>query len=266
MSAKRVRRKTPRTPEEEARIKAIREKFQKEKPSLEQLIESGEYEGPIQAGAFWEMRQLMTALKAEREKQQLTIAQLADRTGIDKAAISRLETGKQVNPTVDTIFRLAAGLGIKLRLSVRTEAQGEREQISAVFAKALEGLEDRLKSGLLPAVCSLGGTSTEITAPVLNVVHQTCETLLRFNADCLSWVSGNMSRMYQVAVSSRTDAVIKALRETGFILAEGKLADEWNCPSTMQGGNYILVVGRERKEQQKEGSPPPQPRTKRSGD
>ena len=45
----------------------------------------------------------MAELKAERERQGLTLAQLAERSGIDKGAISKLETGRQVNPPVDTL-------------------------------------------------------------------------------------------------------------------------------------------------------------------
>jgi transcriptional regulator with XRE-family HTH domain len=41
----------------------------------------------------------------------MTLAQLADKTGIDQAALSRLENGKNANPTFDTILRIAGALG-----------------------------------------------------------------------------------------------------------------------------------------------------------
>jgi ribosome-binding protein aMBF1 (putative translation factor) len=119
MTVKREQRKIERTPEDQARIDAIREKYQREKPGPDQVPASGEYEGPVQAGAYWEVRRVMAELKAERERQGLTLAQLAERSGIDKGAISKLETGRQANPTVDTLSRLAAGLGIRVGLTLR---------------------------------------------------------------------------------------------------------------------------------------------------
>ena len=42
-----------------------------------------------------------------------------NRTGIDKATLSRLETGKQTNPTVDTLVRYAAAVGKQLVLTLQ---------------------------------------------------------------------------------------------------------------------------------------------------
>jgi DNA-binding XRE family transcriptional regulator len=126
MSVKRQQRKVEWTPEEQARIDAIREKYQREKPGPDQLAASGEYEGPVQAGAYWEVRRVMAELKAERERQGLTLAQLAERSGLDKGAISKLETGRQVNPTVDTLSRIAAGLGVRIGLTLQPEGETGR--------------------------------------------------------------------------------------------------------------------------------------------
>jgi ribosomal protein S18 acetylase RimI-like enzyme len=49
--------KIERTPEEQARIDAVRERFQRERPSLEDLVASGEYEPPISQGEYWESQQ-----------------------------------------------------------------------------------------------------------------------------------------------------------------------------------------------------------------
>ena len=121
MTVKREQRKVGRTPEDQARIDAIREKYRKEKPGPDQVAASGEYEGPVQAAAYWHVRRVMAVLKAERERQGLTLAQLAKRSGIDKGAISKLETGRHANPTVDTLSRIAAGLGMSLGLTLRPE-------------------------------------------------------------------------------------------------------------------------------------------------
>src|SRR5205085_12058954 len=119
MTIKREQGKGKRSAAEQARIDAIREKYQREKPGPDQVAASGDYEEPVQAGAYWEVRRVMARFKAERERQGLTLSQLAARAGIDKGAISKLETGRQVNPTLDTLSRIAAGLGIRLELTLQ---------------------------------------------------------------------------------------------------------------------------------------------------
>jgi transcriptional regulator with XRE-family HTH domain len=57
------------------------------------------------------LHQVVAWLKQERERQNLTLAEMSKRTGIDQAALSRLETGKNSNPTFDTLCRVAAALG-----------------------------------------------------------------------------------------------------------------------------------------------------------
>jgi ribosome-binding protein aMBF1 (putative translation factor) len=116
----RIYQKTERTPEEKARLQALREKFQREKPSLEDLLATGDYDGPVPQGAYLELRQLMHKLKAARERLGLSLADVAERTGTDKAALSRLETGKQINPTIDTLWRYAHAVGVELTWTVIT--------------------------------------------------------------------------------------------------------------------------------------------------
>ena len=51
------------------------------------------------------------ALKVLREQQGLSISDMADRTGMDRAMISRLENGQLGNPTLATVGRYAQALG-----------------------------------------------------------------------------------------------------------------------------------------------------------
>jgi DNA-binding XRE family transcriptional regulator len=115
---RRVHQKIDWTPEDRARHKAVREKFQAERPGLEDLLASGEYLGPLPQGDYLALRRFLHALREERERQGLTLTEVAGRMGVDKAALSRLETGRQINPTVETLCRYAAAIGKRLELTL----------------------------------------------------------------------------------------------------------------------------------------------------
>jgi len=116
---KRLHSKINWTPEDRARHQAIRAKFQAERPTLEQLVGGGEYGEPILQGAYWELSRIIASLREERERQGLSLGDMAKRSGIDKAALSRLESGQHVNPTWNTLTRYAAALGKEIALALR---------------------------------------------------------------------------------------------------------------------------------------------------
>ena len=55
------------------------------------------------------------AVIAARLESNMTQAELAEKTGIRQSNISRIESGTS-SPTIDTLARLAAGLGKKLKI------------------------------------------------------------------------------------------------------------------------------------------------------
>ena len=59
--------------------------------------------------------QIVRAIIEGREENHLTQEQLADVTGIYQTNISKLESGT-ANPSLRTLKRLAAGMGMKLKL------------------------------------------------------------------------------------------------------------------------------------------------------
>jgi transcriptional regulator with XRE-family HTH domain len=111
---KTTRQKITWTPEDRARHAAIREKFRNWHPGIEELVATGEYEGPIRHGAYLDFLAAMHGLRQERERQGLTLAQVSKASGLDQAVLSRLETGEQGNPTMHTILRYLDALGKKL--------------------------------------------------------------------------------------------------------------------------------------------------------
>ena len=60
--------------------------------------------------------QLILAMLELRSKQNLTQQELADRTGINRSDISRIENGN-ANPSLKTMKRLAAAMGKRVHIS-----------------------------------------------------------------------------------------------------------------------------------------------------
>jgi DNA-binding Xre family transcriptional regulator len=128
---KHIHRKTSRSPEEQAKLNADRERYQREKPTPEQLLVDGGHDRFVRHGDLLMLHQLMAALKEERERQKISMAKLAAMTGIDQAALSRLENGKNTNPTFETMNRIAAALGKTIACSLK-DAPSKREKTAAV--------------------------------------------------------------------------------------------------------------------------------------
>jgi DNA-binding XRE family transcriptional regulator len=116
MNAKQRARKVAFTPAQRAEQHRIRALFQDWHPSPEELIASGEGASFALFGEYSGLRPLLVQLKQARDQAGLSLADVARRCGIDKAALSRLENGQNANPTLDTLWRYAAALGKRLLL------------------------------------------------------------------------------------------------------------------------------------------------------
>ena len=119
MSAKRIHRKVERTPEEQRQLDEIRERFQGERPGLDDLLASGDVTDVVSQGEYLDLRAMLAELKKHRQRQGLSLADVAERSGMDRSAVSRLENGVYVNPTVDTLYRYAEAIGAEIGFSVR---------------------------------------------------------------------------------------------------------------------------------------------------
>lgn len=125
MISKKPSAKTNRTAAERKRIAALRERFQRARPSLDELVASGEYSAPIPQPDLLMMLELAAALKQVRKDRKLSLADVARRSGIDKAALSRIENGQNVNPTISTLETIARSLGTKLRFQLEITSRGK---------------------------------------------------------------------------------------------------------------------------------------------
>jgi DNA-binding phage protein len=64
-------------------------------------------------------REVVARLKAERERRGLSLADMLRRTGMSREALSRLENNRAPNPTVRTLARYAAAVGLELHLAAK---------------------------------------------------------------------------------------------------------------------------------------------------
>jgi DNA-binding Xre family transcriptional regulator len=116
VEAIRARRQTP---EAQAEIEQVRRQFA-DHPSREELIRRGDIDPgrTLTGDGRLALIQALAELKRVRAERGLSLTDLADRSGIDRAAISRLESGKNPNPTFETVARYAAAVGVRVRIVV----------------------------------------------------------------------------------------------------------------------------------------------------
>ena len=104
---KRIIRDRRLTPEEAAKYRQVREQVEQELPELvarhhrrDEILES--------------LEALFPKLKAAREAKGLSLSELTEITGMDRSAISKLESGQRTNPTLQTLVRYAEAVGKQL--------------------------------------------------------------------------------------------------------------------------------------------------------
>jgi predicted transcriptional regulator len=114
---KRVTRDRRLTPEESAKYNAIREQVSGELPDL--IARHHERSVTLDR-----LDELIAQLKAAREAKGLSLSDLTDLTGMDRSALSKLETGQRANPTVETLVRYAEAVGKRLVVSLSDARDG----------------------------------------------------------------------------------------------------------------------------------------------
>jgi predicted transcriptional regulator len=108
---KRITRDRRLTPEEAAKYKTVREQVAEELPDI--IARHNE-----RMAALDQLQELLRQLKAAREAKGLSLADLTELTGMDRSALSKLETGQRANPTVETLVRYAEAVGNRLVVSL----------------------------------------------------------------------------------------------------------------------------------------------------
>src|SRR3954447_25016369 len=111
MTMKRITRDQRLTPEEAAKYKAVREQVAEELPDLVARHQQ-------RMATLDQLEKLLMQLKAAREAKGLSLSDLTELTGMDRSALSKLETGQRTNPTVETLVRYAEAVGKRLVVSL----------------------------------------------------------------------------------------------------------------------------------------------------
>jgi hypothetical protein len=123
VKAFRARRRTPEARAEEAQV---RQQFQRDKPSLSEVVAKG-HEGRFRHGDVIAFLSAIARLKRERQGRGLTLAQVSERSGLDPGMLSRLENGKVLNPTISTLWRYAEAVGARVNLEIESMPAESKE-------------------------------------------------------------------------------------------------------------------------------------------
>jgi len=108
---KRVIRSRHLTPKEASKYRAVRDQVAEELPSL--IARHQE-----RMASLDQLNELLTQLRTAREAKGLSLSDLTELTGMDRSALSKLETGQRANPTVETLVRYAEAVGKRLVVSL----------------------------------------------------------------------------------------------------------------------------------------------------
>jgi DNA-binding XRE family transcriptional regulator len=104
--------------EQRASIEAIRERARTDRPGPDELIDRGELDELVPQAQYIGLRALAIRLRQIRERMGLSLTDVSERSGLTRAAISRLENSWTLNPTLETLFRYTEALGVGLSLTV----------------------------------------------------------------------------------------------------------------------------------------------------
>ena len=111
MTLRRSTRDRYLAPEEAAKYREIRAQVAKELPEL--ITRHSE-----RLEVLDQLAGLVEQLKIAREEKGLSLADLTRLTGMDRSALSKLENGQRLNPTIETLVRYADAVGKRLVVSL----------------------------------------------------------------------------------------------------------------------------------------------------
>ncbi len=114
--ASHVQRSHERSPEETIRLRELRDRYQREKPSIADLEARGAEFATL--GEVVLLRCLADELRQERERQKLTRDQLAERVHLSAEALAAVEAGAVGSLSLGMLSQVAHALGKQIACSL----------------------------------------------------------------------------------------------------------------------------------------------------
>ena len=99
------------TAEEAKKYRKIRDEIELEKPAISARIRA-------RIAELTDLAKVFAELKKVRESKGLSLTDMQEATGIDKASLSKLETGQRTNFTLETVLRYADAVGKQVQFAL----------------------------------------------------------------------------------------------------------------------------------------------------
>lgn len=115
-TAKRIVR--PLTDDESLRLNAARQEVEANRG---EILRNGRVARQAWLALRREVDDVIGQLRTERERQGLTLADVEQRSGLRRSVLSRLESDQSRNPTLLTLQRYAAALGMTVRATLTSK-------------------------------------------------------------------------------------------------------------------------------------------------
>jgi DNA-binding XRE family transcriptional regulator len=111
MTMRRIIRDRRLSPEEAEKYRRIRQQVAEELPELVNRHHE-------RVAAREQLDRVFEQLRRARQDKGLSLADVMRLSGMDRSAVSKLETGQRPNPTVETLMRYADAVGKRLVLTL----------------------------------------------------------------------------------------------------------------------------------------------------
>ena len=108
-------RKLELTAEQKQIVREIRAEVERDRP---EIIAEGHRIAEAAAATSVQLRGAFALLRAVRKSQKMSLDTLAEKTGINKPSLSRMENDPSPNVTLTTLHRVATALGYDLHIAV----------------------------------------------------------------------------------------------------------------------------------------------------
>jgi len=108
------------TPQEAARLGGARQEAEARR---DEILRQGRVAKQAWLAMRREVDEVISQLRAERQRLGLSLADIESRSGLRRSSLSRLENDKNANPTLLTLQRYAAALGVILSTKLTSQQE-----------------------------------------------------------------------------------------------------------------------------------------------